>query len=222
MPPISTHTPLAGRDPDSFDSCISSISLFLLTRPSRGATGCKCYTFFTTSFLLTRPSRGATPWPGIWLSTIRNFYSHAPRGARLRIDAGETRRYSISTHTPLAGRDGFIHLTVSTGYNFYSHAPRGARRKAGHYMTISGDFYSHAPRGARRRYNACLALVYNFYSHAPRGARHISLKHALAVDNFYSHAPRGARPAPRPTENSSYVFLLTRPSRGATEEVRNE
>ena len=78
---ISTHTPLAGRDGASQPLCISgghfyshaprgarrpaldtypSVSIFLLTRPSRGATGNGGYTHVRIQFLLTRPSRGAT------------------------------------------------------------------------------------------------------------------------------------------------------------------
>ena len=56
--------------------------LFLLTRPSRGATHCNGIIIQNRSFLLTRPSRGATA------------------GSLLK----RTQR-NISTHTPLAGRD---------------------------------------------------------------------------------------------------------------------
>ena len=55
-------------------------------------------------FLLTRPSRGATEVSG----TL------------------ETER-TISTHTPLAGRDVLLVTESEKQLNFYSHAPRGAR-----------------------------------------------------------------------------------------------
>ena len=79
--PISTHTPLAGRD-WLLVMALRHLRKFLLTRPSRGATNIEVYPWEGVKFLLTRPSRGATPrarlpWR-IWI----NFYSHAPRGAR--------------------------------------------------------------------------------------------------------------------------------------------
>ena len=57
-------------------------------------------------FLLTRPSRGVTPlaFPSIF-------------------------GMSISTHTPLAGRDPQCWCTRYLLKDFYSHAPRGAWRK---------------------------------------------------------------------------------------------
>ena len=79
-------------------------SEFLLTRPSRGATEENGNPWDINSFLLTRPSRGATDYAcaaGMHkpISThtplagrnefllglqrrLRNFYSHAPRGAQ--------------------------------------------------------------------------------------------------------------------------------------------
>ena len=79
----------------------------------------------------------------------------------------------ISTHTPLAGRDGLYDPTIAENIHFYSHAPRGARLKLGPRRCAFTDFYSHAPRGAR---------------HGLRNNYHRSSK-----------------------------FLLTRPSRGATQ-----
>ena len=125
---------------------------------------------------------------------MRNFYSHAPRGARrsswcrrrsdgqfllTRPSRGATgfqitdpNVWAISTHTPLAGRDTNVREWI-----------------IGH-----GDFYSHAPRGARRD-RRCRAEVDH---------------------HFYSHAPRGARPSRSRFRSGIHLFLLTRPSRGAT------
>ena len=57
---------------------------------------------------------------------------------------------------------------------------------------------------------------YDFYSHAPRGARQQVLAPDREGTDFYSHAPRGARPGFVVILNDLLVFLLTRPSRGAT------
>ena len=56
---ISTHTPLAGRD---------TVGAVSHEKPGE--------------FLLTRPSRGATIAIGGAGVYVKNFYSHAPRGAR--------------------------------------------------------------------------------------------------------------------------------------------
>ena len=57
----------------------------------------------------------------------RNFYSHAPRGARRVCDGAKVRGNAISTHTPLAGRDCLDAAAGAVPADFYSHAPRGAR-----------------------------------------------------------------------------------------------
>ena len=105
---------------------------FLLTRPLRGATRKERWRRTTRcSFLLTRPLRGATVVAPVPPFAIGHFYSHAPCGARhghhvmalaLRSDfyshapCGARRPsvgagsavHSISTHTPLAGRDDCV------------------------------------------------------------------------------------------------------------------
>ena len=189
---------------------------FLLTRPSRGATRTpQALRIPLTAFLLTRPSRGATRTALLRLQRERNFYSHAPRGARLRCgmdrcrssrflltrpsrgatDAKDNIDYynQISTHTPLAGRDSNGRRRAAESYDFYSHAPRGARRELIAQYGFLSDFYSHAPRGARPTSTRSRRDSTDFYSHAPRGARRVVLRRRKYRVNFYSHAPRGAR-----------------------------
>ena len=79
---ISTHTPLAGRD-CGYDDYGDFEVKFQLTRPLRGATSSSVFNGSYSKFQLTRPLRGAT--------AERFFQSLA---------------VAISTHTPLAGRDG--------------------------------------------------------------------------------------------------------------------
>ena len=79
--------------------------LFLLTRPSRGATISEETVGLWKLFLLTRPSRGAT-----FLVTIRricpSISTHTPLAGRdCRWKLWEGIKTIISTHTPLAGRD---------------------------------------------------------------------------------------------------------------------
>ena len=100
----------------------------------------------------------------------------------------------ISTHTPLAGRDNNAVAAYADG-EISTHTPLAGRDlpRTGVYL-YQGYFYSHAPRGARRRPPLLDPADADFYSHAPRGAR---LKFLLRQDG-------------------SRIFLLTRPSRGAT------
>ena len=106
MPPykyISTHTPLAGRD-RSFQ-LLHGFDHYFYSHAPRGARPmCSMRKIKSVKFLLTRPSRGATNRKAL------NSYG-----------------MSISTHTPLAGRDKAVLKSVPAGTNFYSHAPRGAR-----------------------------------------------------------------------------------------------
>ena len=76
-----SHAPRGARPSAVSRGDVSGI--FLLTRPSRGATNLFCRKSSLTPFLLTRPSRGATS-----------------------LTSGYTAAIRISTHTPLAGRDG--------------------------------------------------------------------------------------------------------------------
>ena len=127
--------------------------------------------FWHEKFLLTRPSRGATYTEQGVIYVDDNFYSHAPRGARrileciwlpmsqfllTRPSRGATYvldtcpyYISISTHTPLAGRDKIVDALNDT-LPISTHTPLAGRDlECTHYRTSIRNFYSHAPRGAR-------------------------------------------------------------------------
>ena len=76
--------------------------LFLLTRPLRDVTYFRLNCIASILFLLTRPLRDVT---------------NSARAATLIS--------SISTHTPLAGRDLVTVEDDELNINFYSHAPCG-------------------------------------------------------------------------------------------------
>ena len=100
---------------------------FLLTRPSRGATGKQLVVDVVLNNFYSHAPRGARPTLLPSVRREKDFYSHAPRGARqgttprsgssssfllTRPSRGATARSDlsprgaeISTHTPLAGRD---------------------------------------------------------------------------------------------------------------------
>ena len=102
---ISTHTPLAGRDWSVYWLSFEAFNFY--SHAPRGARRMsRINVLILLKFLLTRPSRGATyfnynMWYYIIISThtplagrdflvkrsrtnYQNFYSHAPRGARLK------------------------------------------------------------------------------------------------------------------------------------------
>ena len=99
---------------------------FLLTRPSRGATGINtwkalCVVISTHTPLAGRDSISDTG------RTTTNISTHTPLAGRDTIHRTNVQTKIISTHTPLAGRDNTIQLLYCKTVNFYSHAPRGAR-----------------------------------------------------------------------------------------------
>ena len=172
-------------------------------------------------FLLTRPSRGATTRSRHKESVLPYFYSHAPRGARPRLTGlGDGLRF-ISTHTPLAGRDDRGSECLSCHWRFLLTRPsRGATRNAipssirpifiSTHTPLAGrdlqrigalrngfsNFYSHAPRGARLRCRLAsrLRCVGFLLTRPSRGATLTTVgAEKLAETHFYSHAPRGAR-----------------------------
>ena len=122
-------------------------------------------------FQLTRPLRGAT------VNVLAEFFQK-----------------SISTHTPLAGRD--VSDVGSAG--------------------STSDFNSHAPCGARQRPRPLFSRAPHFNSHAPCGARQCDVGENDYCGHFNSHAPCGARPADRRWIGVIQIFQLTRPLRGAT------
>ena len=123
---------------------------FLLTRPSRGATITSRVVYTDSDISTHTPLAGRDNMIVPEAVTSINFYSHAPRGARLcriwkilrrhgflltRPSRGATRHFSatmqqtvISTHTPLAGRD---HNCLYNGCDcrISTHTPLAGRDK---------------------------------------------------------------------------------------------
>ena len=167
-------------------------------------------------FLLTRLLRGAT-------ETNRN------------IDSVKF----ISTHTPLARRDGVIWRTSEAILNFYSHASCEARPSLEKEITdsenfyslascearlivfsmffIFGYFYSHASCEARRNGMNMLEIARDFYSHASCEARHkLAWAEYMRLD-ISTHTPLARRDVTGSTSSPKMrPFLLTRLLRGAT------
>ena len=121
---ISTHTPLAGRDIQSW--CIPlRIGRFLLTRPLRDVTkGLQvfvcCYYISTHTPLAGRDSAREDR-----IETWLFISTHTPLAGRDMTRGEHDMSITISTHTPLAGRDGLPEKKERRQNNFYSHAPCG-------------------------------------------------------------------------------------------------
>ncbi len=167
-------------------------------------------------------------WNNFYLSALTEYdknwqeYPHAKfLLTRLLRGATETNRNIdsvkfISTHTPLARRDGVIWRTSEAILNFYSHASCEARLLMTSRSTIAFYISTHTPL-ARRDGELQIEDMggQHFYSHASCEARHwktwicaewseflltrllrgATWKNASSYGerNFYSHAPCEAR-----------------------------
>ena len=122
--PISTHTPLTGRDV-MLPSSISSLFPFLLTRPLRDVTYRLVYPHQSTKqFLLTRPLRDVTLLSPS-LQSLLPFLLTRPLRDVTYDKVQQILNEAISTHTPLTGRDDNLTGSGNGDDDFYSHAPYG-------------------------------------------------------------------------------------------------
>ena len=106
-------------------------------------------------------------------------------------------RTNISTHAPLAGRDGSALVDQGRACTFQPTRPlRGATLRTGGIYQLRTDFNPRAPCGARQ------------------AADHVAIQLDLGIS---THAPPcGARLPPVRTRGSIALFQPTRPLRGAT------
>ena len=172
-----SHAPYGTWLPDS-ENGVNPL-LFLLTRPLRDVTrGRLARLVITNRFLLTRPLRDVT-CSSVLACGSSSISTHTPLTGRDRIPWWYTDHKTISTHTPLTGRDAREFGLPQARENFYSHAPYGTWQ---FFVTLTFDrsnFYSHAPYGTWRGYYMFIDLEFNFYSHAPYGTWRKSFKPKL-------------------------------------------
>ena len=100
---------------------------------------------------------------------------------------------SISTHTPLAGRDAIVFDEMPDEFDFYSHAPCGAR-----------------PAGSRKPGTGTIS------THTPLAGRDFATVPSIDGGRISTHTPLAGRDAALQLRGMSFLFLLTRPLRGAT------
>ena len=125
---ISTHAPLAGRD-----GVLTKVGSWI------------------EKFQPTRPLRGATILILLWCSPVKIFQPTRPlRGATQR-HAEERDSEAISTHAPLAGRDGITHEVTRHSHSYFNpRAPCGARLAArGRGCKGRENISTHAPLAGR-------------------------------------------------------------------------
>ena len=140
-----------------------SSSALLFARPLQGATVYALPISTGSKFLLTRPSRGATI-----LYLILCIV------------------YSISTHTPLAGRDCNNLCLEFLNKNFYSHAPRGARLPISLNSAVTSVFLLTRPsRGATATFSS----------------RSVGARHILGRTWFFAGISSTRRPVSREKPN---------------------
>ena len=213
---ISTHAPLAGRD--------GGVAVWILSptnfnprapcgaRPPPTQSGRRS----VFRFQPTRPLRGATFQP-VKRNCLLYFNPRAPCGARRRIARMVFVCHFISTHAPLAGRDGRTPEYVALPCDFNPRAPCGARQRRSKSVVVKPYFNPRAPCGARR-YTVDEGMQQaKISTHAPLAGRdliHDFKRHAL--DDFNPRAPCGARPHGSQPCKMSLTFQPTRPLRGAT------
>ena len=217
------------------------INKFQPTRPLRGATPRPQHSVRESLiFQPTRPLRGATDTTiGIILTAVKFQPTRPLRGATHR----STDYYHtgcISTHAPLAGRDGWKHRYQQKADQFQPTRPlRGATNRSA--ISIHGRKFqptrplrgatlsvsklatlkrisTHAPL-AGRDYRFCnnRQIILNFNPRAPCGARLLISIIPIRWLNFNPRAPCGARRQVVDPYSPQAKFQPTRPLRGATE-----
>ena len=126
--------------------------------------------------------------------------------------------YLISTHAPLAGRDGRALPWRRRLGDFNPRAPCGARPSARHSSGFMIEFQPTRPlRGATAHLVGVCRAVQFISTHAPLAGRdRPRLAAASPRRNFNPRAPCGARPSYCLTCRAEREFQPTRPLRGAT------
>ena len=165
--------------------------------------------------------RGATSDAAAANKILQHFYSHAPCGARLPYRTLSGHFLTISTHTPLAGRDMHAHDCGISTIVISTHTPLAGRDERAFINDRRGVRIStHTPLAGRDYLLFILSPFFkNFYSHAPCGARRLLFWRRRSGNDFYSHAPCGARHILFLKQGRLSKFLLTRPLRGATNDL---
>ena len=170
MSPISTHTPLTGRD--DFDY------------------------WYRTGF----PDFYSHAPYGTWLNPVfenatgRNFYSHAPYGTWQFFVTLTFDRSNFYSHAPYGTWRGY-YMFIDLEFNFYSHAPYGTWRYSPSFSTHCSRFLLTRPLRDVTSANHPYIQLCSISTHTPLTGRDMRMAKPLREQvNFYSHAPYGTWP----------------------------
>ena len=191
---ISTHTPLAGRD-RCLTYCFPQITHFNSHAPRGARRKFSCDRSWRKKFQLTRPSRGATFTSFFSFFCSHVISTHTPLAGRDGVLKQQYGTFEISTHTPLAGRDNRDHIDLLQHQTFQLTRPsRGAtpaKSQIGRLHKIS----THTPLAGRDAGEMAKRKCDFISTHTPLAGRDDDyISNELEISNFNSHAPRGARP----------------------------
>ena len=213
---ISTHAPLAGRDPAKI--AVGIIFEISTHAPLAGRDISNLRIYDTPRISTHAPLAGRDGGIlGAARAVCAHFNPRAPCGARRRSTAAADEHIKISTHAPLAGRDGGGKTASCGELIFQPTRPlRGATTVQVDTMDMQQDFNPRAPCGARQQERFELYLIRDFNPRAPCGARRDQARDAtgnaisthaplagrdivrstaaIRVKNFNPRAPCGARP----------------------------
>ena len=212
---ISTHAPLARRDALLTGTAKPRFNFY-----SRASCEARLKVLNSNLqkliFLLTRLLRGATAKsnpssPNATIST------HAPLARRDGFHASTKNSSVISTHAPLARRDSAKNAASLLLSNFYSRASCEARRTgAGRCHPRTRFLLTRLLRGATNPFVVMQKSSGYFYSRASCEARRGRVFARNKMKNFYSRASCEARRRTAKLLHQQRKFLLTRLLRGAT------
>ena len=194
---ISTHAPLAGRDPHTAPSLVSRGNF-----NPRAPCGARPYFLaqagLSKIFQPTRPLRGATTSRRSRAAPLSHFNPRAPCGARHQGFASDIEVGSFQPTRPLRGA---TNAAVSEPEADVFQPTRPLRGATG-LLLIKRNLLIFQPtrplRGATLLYRLRLWTLINFNPRAPCGARPCSVR-----DRFHKY----------------FIFQPTRPLRGATRDI---
>ena len=125
---------------------------------------------------------------------IKNFYSHAPCGARQKSVAGNMNRGRFLLTRPMRGATQFLEVALKKN-KISTHTPHAGRDgKPSPCYTKTIEISTHTPHAGRdfRQFSIVFHFIH-FYSHAPCGARHITtlpVKRKIWISTHTPHAGR--------------------------------
>ena len=195
---ISTHAPLAGRD---------SVAAGLPEQRENFNPRAPC---------------GARPNPDLVVGAFILFQPTRPLRGATRSTSRIENFTEISTHAPLAGRDGEVVPSLQARMDFNPRAPCGARQYLEGHNYGRTNISTHAPLAGRDVIRRGSLHVKWISTHAPlagRDGEEIGLSETQICNNFNPRAPCGARrSSASQNRKPPILFQPTRPLRGATVE----